>query len=166
MREIPLTQGFVALVDDADYSQVMSAGKWFAHKGRSGLVYARRNSSTKAGPSRTVHMHSFIYGGSSLVDHVNGNGLDNRRANLRQATHEQNARNRKMRTDATSGFKGVGRNKSTNRPFFATICLPGNQHKYLGGFESPELAAHAYDAAAIQHFGEFARLNFPKGTNA
>lgn len=94
----------------------------------------------------------------TIVDHINGNGLDNRRSNLRFATNQENQRNARKRGDGTTPFKGV-RRKSGG--FEANIRTAAGK-KYLGRFDSAERAAVAYDDAAREHFGSFASLNFPR----
>jgi hypothetical protein len=95
------------------------------------------------------------------IDHVNGDGLDNRRENLRVATHAQNASNRGVRVNNTSGFKGVHANHSgRGKQWFAYITT-NYKRQHLGMFGTAEEAARAYDAAAVRLHGEFARLNFP-----
>lgn len=93
------------------------------------------------------------------VDHINGDGLDCRRGNLRLCTSQGNNQNRRKTKAYTSRFKGVSLDRSRNQ-WRATIKL-NRKLKYLGRFESQRAAAHAYDIAAIKLFGEFARLNFP-----
>ena len=159
-REIPLSRGYVAIVDDEDYERVMAAGPWHL-KARKQWVYAQHNVRRPEGGWRTEMLHIFLTG-LPRVDHINGNGLDNTRANLRGANASQNAANARRRRDSTSGFKGVHRNKARGLPWRAQIHTNGKKH-HLGLFESPEVAARAYDAAAIKLFGEFARLNFPQG---
>jgi hypothetical protein len=155
-RELPLSRGMVALVDEADYDAVAAVGKWYANPcGR--LFYARRNYWVQ-GRCHSLRMHSLITGWQ-YVDHRNGNGLDNRRANLRPADGASNAMNRSMRTDNTSGFKGVTR-VSNSTAWAARLGLRGERY-HLGVFPTAIDAALAYDAAAVEHFGEFARLNFP-----
>lgn len=151
--EIRLTKGHVALVDDADLERVIAAGSWQLSK-CGGLLYAQH------GGNRTgVRLHTFLTGWT-LVDHINGDGLDNRRANLRPATPGQNAANMRRPRNNTSGFKGVTLYRRTGR-WRAHITVDQRQ-RHLGYFDTAEEAAHAYDTAATQTWGEYARLNYPK----
>lgn len=94
-----------------------------------------------------------------VVDHVDGDALNNRRGNLRVATVGQNNANAKLRSDNTSGFKGVSRVKHLKRlPWEAYIQVDGKFMR-LGRYETPEEAAEAYDKAAVAHFGSYARTN-------
>jgi hypothetical protein len=157
--EVPLTQGFVALVDDADYESVMAAGRWHVVQPRPNGMYAKRH--LRRRPNRTrphLAMHTFLTGWR-LVDHINGDGLDNRMCNLREATVSQNNRNRPLRGSRT-GYRGVYI-KAPGR-WHARLKLNG-KNLYLGSFGDPADAARAYDAAAFDAVGEFARLNFPEG---
>jgi len=158
-REIPLTRGQCALVDDADFETVVSAGKWQAAPGCN--TFYARHAYRRDGKVRHVHMHTLLL--MSLgVDHIDGNGLDNRRQNLRPATGSQNAMNRATPRDNTSGFKGVHR----NRLRWQAQIKAGGRRISLGTFDTPEEAARAYDAAALHHFGAFARPNFPQEIGA
>lgn len=158
MKEIPLTQNKVALVDDEDFES-LSAYIWHAHKApKSPTYYAARNDG-----SGFFYMHREIMNAAPgvKVDHKNGNGLDNQKSNLRFCTHHQNMMNRAAHSTAnkTSRFKGVYRIKS--RPgWFAAIKF-NRKTVNLGYFKTEEDAARSYDAKARELFGEFARPNFP-----
>jgi hypothetical protein len=149
MAEVSLSGGGVALVDDIDLQAVLPY-TWHARRAdHRTYAYGKVN-------GRPTFMHRLITGELSMaVDHVNGDGLDNRRANLRLATNGQNRAN--SRPTAASGFKGVSR--SGNR--WRAYGMKHRQQTYLGSFASAEEAARAYDAWAIEAHGEFARLNFP-----
>lgn len=92
-----------------------------------------------------------------LLDHVDGNGINNRLENLREATPSQNAHNARKSRRNTSGFKGVSRHKQTGS-WQANIALEGKQY-FLGLFDTAKAASEAYDAAAEKMHGEFARTN-------
>ena len=152
MKQIPLTQGQVALVDDADYDW-LNESKWCAVKDRNGNFYATRG---------YIQMHRQIlglgYGDKRQGDHQNHNTVDNRRSNVRICTNQQNAMNRKKRQNTSSKFKGVTWNKY-HKKWYAAIRIDGKK-KHLGCFVTEELAALAYDKAAIREYGEFSHLNF------
>lgn len=95
------------------------------------------------------------------VDHVNGDGLDNRRANLRECVRTQNNANHGLGRLNASGFKGVSWD-AANRRWRTSISAAGVTRN-LGRYDRPEDAARAYDRAAVATFGDFARLNFPEG---
>lgn len=160
MIEIPLTKGYVALIDDADAPAVLGAGKWTATVTQWN-VYARRRVELPDGRQGTLYLHTFLTGWAR-TDHRNGDGLDNRRANLRPATSQQNSANAGLRRNNTSGYKGV-----TYQPerglYAAQICV-NRRTIPLGRYADPIDAAHAYDAAAREAFGEFAYVNFPDVT--
>jgi hypothetical protein len=155
MREIPLSQGFVALIDDADF-ELVGHFRWHMIQVQSGKRYAQRNIRLASGRKTTQLMHRVIVD-YKLVDHINRNGLDNQRYNLRSASHSQNHANatKLKRSDSTSIYKGVYLNK--NR-WIARITLNQRLH-YLGSFLTERDAALAYNEAARSVFGEFALLN-------
>ena len=101
-------------------------------------------------------MHTLIAGVKG-PDHVNSNGLDNRRINLREASQAQNCANQRLHSNNTSGYKGVSRERAERR-WKARICVKG-RHIFLGRFDDPVEAARAYNEAALEYFGEFAWLN-------
>ena len=157
MREIQLTQGYVALVDDADYEELMRY-KWRAQVGTR-TVYAVRRQPTVAGVRGSiVLMHRQIKNTREPnVDHWDGNGLNNQRLNLRPCGVSQNGGNARNSKNNTSGFKGVS--VFIDR-WQSGICVKGKQI-HLGHFRDKQAAARAYDTAARKYFGEFARVNFP-----
>jgi hypothetical protein len=124
-----------------------------------GIIYAQTRD---LGGSGGVSMHRLIMGfPKNLIDHKNLNGLDNRKDNLRAANKSKNAMNVQKRGGSnTSKFKGVSLCKCTGR-WRACIRING-KHLKLGRFNDEKSAAEAYDSAAVKHFGQFSRLNFPK----
>src|SRR5690606_30452111 len=138
MKQIPLTKGYVALVDDEDY-EWLSQWKWCAFE-KGNTTYARRVT-----PQETILMHRLVLGAGrgDIVDHQDRNGLNNQRSNLRFVTSRENTLNRGMLRNNTSGYIGVVRVKSSGK-WRAQINLHGTK-KYIGVFDTPEDAARAYD---------------------
>lgn len=158
MKEIKLTRGFVALVDDEEF-EYLNQFKWHAHKCGSNKIYAKRMIRVKGiKGSLTVLMHRDIMEvvdqDNIILDHKDGNGLNNQKANLRIATPTQNRMN--SRPHGKIKYKGVYLNKGK---YMARIRLGNKPLIYLGRFSTPEDAARAYDKAAAELFGEFAHLN-------
>ena len=155
-KEIHLSSGKVALVDDADYDW-LNQWKWSYVSGS-----AARATSRKDGPQRLILMYRLIMQAPDgmEVDHKNMDRLDCRRENLRLATHTQNMRNRNAHSHNRSGFKGVSPTGNRYRNFFKAEIKVAKRKIYLGCFETAEEAARAYDEKAKELFGEFARTNF------
>ncbi|MFH0808853.1 MAG: AP2/ERF family transcription factor [Pseudomonadota bacterium] len=159
MKLIPLTQGMVATIDDCDYKRA-AAFRWQAvllH----GKYYAARSVTVAFKKRATVFLHQYILGKppeGQEVDHISGDGLDNRRCNLRLCSHQQNMANRKKQRKATSSaWKGVHRHTQTGR-WVARIGVDGRRIS-LGCFGEEIEAARAYDWAAKQIWGEYAATN-------
>lgn len=155
---IPLSQGKDALIDLEDYERVTQYN-WCACWINSGW-YAK----SWAG-GKQIYLHRFVVNAApkQKIDHENGDTLDCRKSNLRLATSQQNACNRKIASSNTSGFKGVLLRRGGK--YQARIRAHGREIS-LGRFADAVSAARAYDAAAMQIHGEFARLNFPGGAHA
>jgi hypothetical protein len=152
-RRIPLTQGKVALVDDADYPWLAPWDWRFSSAG-----YALRTIYPND-QRRHFHLHRVLMNAQrgQLVDHINGNRLDNRRANLRLVTRSQNQWNRRPNAKGSSPYKGV----CWHRKGWMSRIRVHERRLHLGYYPTPELAAQVYDAAARRLFGLYAQLNFP-----
>lgn len=153
LKEIQLNRGMTTMVDDEFYDS-LSKHRWHVEKFGNNF-YASRNCPEKR---RVIKMHREILGAQSgaIVDHIDGNGLNNQLSNLRICTHSENMRNRLK--DSGSLAKGVSMSKSKKNPYFARIMVDGKQ-KSLGSFPTVQEAADAYDRAAVFYYGDFARTN-------
>lgn len=148
MREIVCDKGTI-IVDDEDYN-IVSARKWHVSRG-----YA----SSYVSGGEYIRLHNLILGEMEgmEVDHINRNGLDNRRSNLRFCSHKNNARNRGMNKNNTSGYKGVRKNNYCET-YQAKIKVDG-KWIHVGMFKEKIEAAKAYNEAARKYFGEYAYVN-------
>lgn len=155
MKEIILGNNLTAQVDDDDYIY-LNQWKWYIHKSRTSQYAARRI--TIKGIRKRIFMHNVIMNPRKgvKVEHININGLDNQRSNLRFATHAQNCINY-HRTNKT-GYRGVSYDKKNNM-FRARISI-NDRRKHLGYFNNPIEAAKKHDHAALKYQGEFAIINF------
>jgi len=160
MKKIKLTRGYSAEVDNKDY-EWLNSFKWHAQlslrkDGTVRTVYANRDTHSADGARTTQRMHCLIMGAKG-IDHRDGNGLNNRRYNLRPATITQNGGNQKLSGKNSSGYKGVSWCKR-DKKWVAKTQVNGN-HVYLGRFTDILDARNAYDVAALKYFGPFALTN-------
>lgn len=159
MKEIKLTQGKIALVDDADFDWLNSV-RWHAFCS-GGVWYAKTNIRRTSGKYDKVSMHALLAAimGFRSPDHRDGNGLNNQRSNLRKATHQQNCCNRGRYSTNSSGFIGV--HWAAHAHKWKAQAVEFDKRKHIGYFDTAEQAARARDAFVTKTYGEFVRLNFP-----
>jgi hypothetical protein len=151
--ELELTLGFVAMIDEIDAARV-AVCSWCASHNQSCYSPYAKGRPIKGGPF--VRLHRFILGfPDSIIDHLSGDRLDNRRSNLRLATHKENSANAIARKDSRTGFKGV----TVQGRVFIAMC----DSVRLGTFPTARQAAEEYDREAIRRFGSFARTNAALG---
>lgn len=153
--KVQLTQGYSAIIDPEDWDKV-SAMKWHCHI-KSNTIYAMRTEFRECGKKYHLMMHRFIINAPDgvNVDHINRNGLDNRKSNLRLCNPHQNMGNRKGLSNSSSIYKGV-HYKKRDKCWYAKI-----KREYIGCFRNEIEAAMAYDLRSFEIYGEFAYLNFP-----
>lgn len=159
MKKIPLTQGKSALVDDVDYD-FLNQYKWYVLK-EDYTYYAGRKVTISPCKQELIIMHRIILNAPNgiEIDHINGDGLDNRRSNLRLCTRSQNVRCQQLNRQNTTGFKGVTLLKrNVQKPYYAQICVD-RKRICLSCHGTAKAAARAYDLAALKYHGEFALTN-------
>jgi hypothetical protein len=155
------------LLDDEDYDRVVAEGKWCIGKDRSrGVFYVRRATpADENGKQKAILLHRFIMDAprGKVIDHINGDGRDNRKENLRICTIAENSRNCNRPPQGKVGYHGVIRRRwRQTKKYYVLIRFQGKRHSG-GGFFTAEEAAMEYDKLAREHHGEFATLNFPDG---
>lgn len=155
-------------IDESDWSRIV-VYNWNPHSRKGGGWYAIRNLRQPDGSWRgttSVHRDLLDAPKGAHIDHIDGDGLNNCRSNLRLATAAGNAQNRRPLVGASSPYKGVRLRKGiVARPWQAVIWRDGKQRS-LGHYATEIEAAVAYDVAAVETFGEFAWLNFPERTTS
>lgn len=152
MKKIPLTNGGETLVDDEDYD-FFNRWRW-VRNGR-GYVHRGIKRTDRTGTSLSLHREIAEANKGELVDHIDGNTLNNQRANLRICTHKENTANKKLSINNKTGYKGVTVYKNQWRAMIAT----NDARIHIGLYDDIVEAALAYDCAAIQLFGDYANLN-------
>lgn len=161
-RQIPLSKGQIARVSPQDYEWLAEL-RWSAlwNKYTKNYYAVHLVWIPEAQTTQTFYMQRMILGlergDKRQADHIDRNTLNNTRENLRIATQQQNAMNAKLRTDNTSGFKGVFYDKRRGR-WFAAIRIDG-RNKHLGRFSSPKEASERYNEVALSLYGHFFRLS-------
>jgi len=159
MKTISLTQGKVALVDDADYERI-NCFKWYAQKDDH-RYYAVRSIQISKSKQGMIRMHRVILDApdGTQIDHINNNGLDNRKSSLRFCTCSQNIMHQRIKSNNKLGLKGVSIDKrNVNKRFRAQIRV-NNKNIQIGLYPTAQAAAQAYDIAAMKYHGKFAWLN-------
>jgi len=166
MKEIKLTQGKVTMVNDEDF-EYLNQWKWCATK-KSNSYYAttRSKKTLKFKDKNMILIHQIIlermlgHKNFEMVDHIDGDGLNNQRSNLRPATYQENNMNRLKGENKSSVYKGVYKHSKCSG-YISQIIL-NRYNIYLGYFNTEEEAAEAYNKKAIELFGEYAKLNIIK----
>ncbi|MEE8382238.1 MAG: HNH endonuclease [Thermodesulfobacteriota bacterium] len=159
-KEIILTQGKVAIVDDEDF-EFLNKRKWHFDR------YVKRTPMFSDGKPNTLYMHRLIMlpRTGEEIDHINNNKLDNRRKNLRVCTRSQNERSKpKISISCNSAYKGVTLDKRMpigQRRWNARI-KPNKKAIHIGSYLTEKEAALAYNKAALEHYGDFAYQNIIK----
>jgi hypothetical protein len=164
MKKIPLTQGKFALVDDADFEYLNQWG-WIVSRSNNKFYACRRHGIKEGGRGKIITMHRVIMEDSVKgldTDHIDGNGLNNQRSNLRACTRAENVRNRRKPSVNNELYTGIKKYSGVFKTTWRAIIGHDGTVEHLGQFPTPEAAARAYDQAAKKYFGEFARLNFPE----
>lgn len=160
MKKIKLSTGQYTLVDNENFKELSkfawgTVGKKYTYAGRG----TRKN-----GVYSKILMHRFLMNASKdqMVDHINGNTLDNRKSNLRICSRSKNLQNSKIRSDSNNKYKGVHKvrtKKDGTVVYSARIQIAPNERLYLGNFYNELEAAKAYNKAALKYFGEYANIN-------
>lgn len=153
MKEIILTQGKIALVDDEDFDY-LNQFKWYYQKGYA----ARKKMNKHILMHRDILLyHNILKFDKQIIDHIDHNTINNKKENLRICTNSENSRNQIKNKNGTSKYKGVDW-KHREKKYRARICV-NYKNIHLGFFEKEKDAARAYNEAAVKYHGSFANLN-------
>jgi len=155
-KKIKLTKSKFALIDNSDY-KLISKFKWHTHFDGYNYYAARNVSASKNNGTRTtISMHVSLLGKikNKEIDHIDGNGLNNQRKNLRWATHSQNLRNREIQSNNKSGYKGVSLHSCGK---WRAYCYLNKKQYHLGLFKNKKLADDAYKNFAQKHYKQFSK---------
>lgn len=158
MKEIPLTQGKVALVDNEDF-EYLNQWKWYYSKHKDRKTGYATKSFRKEGKANTLSMHRLLLNASKeqMVDHINHNGLDNRKHNIRLCTPHESACNREKQINNSSGVKGVDYFDRLKK--WRVRIQSNNKQFHIGVYPTKEMALLTYNEAALKHHGSFALIN-------
>jgi hypothetical protein len=160
MKEIQLTQGKVALVDDEDY-EWLNQFTWYAKLSGVETFYAYRSVGCYENYRKVIMHREILHPPREMsVDHIDGDGLNNQKSNIRVCTKSENMHNRAKNRNNKSGYKGVCFSKSMKR-WITRIVVNGKKIQ-IGYYDDVLDAARAYDDAAVKYFGKFSRINFPR----
>jgi hypothetical protein len=157
MKQILLTQGKVALIDDDDFEYI-NQWKWRVAKCHNGAIYACRGTYNPNFSMILMHRVIMQTPGSLVVDHIDHNGLNNQKTNLRNCTDSENRCHSYRKSNNKTGFKGISWNQK-NKRWYVEISV-NHQRIYIGCFRVCADAVSAYDEAAKKYHGEFAQTNF------
>lgn len=157
-HKLPLSNGGFSLIDQEDLEKVSSYTWMVNYNGSNNIVETTKK------PRQSLSRMIMDAPNDKLVDHINGNTLDNRKENLRLCSYEENSRNTRLYSTNTSGFRGVQWSKGDRR--WKVRITVKFKRIYLGVYKNILDAARAYDEAAKKYHGEFASLNFPRSDSA
>jgi len=160
MKTIQLTQGKVALVDDEDFEE-LNKHKWYASKDHHYTRWYAGRAIRIDGKKYTCLMHRDVMNApkDKMIDHINHDGLDNRKCNLRVCSNSQNQCNM-LKTNKSSKYKGVHLRTYNKKQYWCSQIVKNGKKEYIGIFNNEIDAAKAYDKRAKEAFGEFSYCNF------
>lgn len=158
MKEIKLTQGKVALVDDEDFDR-LNQFKWYAMRDGCTFYAARGVGGRKNKATEWMHRVIMNTPVEMDTDHKDGDGLNNQKHNLRNCTRSQNLANKKSRPGSVSKYIGVHKGNNKKKEFWRAQLRKNGKSIHVGCFATEEQAALAYNEKAKEIHGEFAKLN-------